>query len=41
MRQERVPLREDLFTEDAEGGALLASRCKFCGRSFSPKGGIV
>ena len=37
MERERTALREGLFTEDAEGGVLLASRCKSCGQVFFPK----
>jgi len=36
MKLSRVPLREGLFTEDAEDGVLLASRCKSCGQVFFP-----
>jgi uncharacterized OB-fold protein len=36
-RRARVPLREGLFTEDVEGGALLASRCQSCGHIFFPQ----
>ena len=33
---ERVPFEEGLFVE-TDGGALLASKCKSCGRVFFPK----
>lgn len=33
---ERVPFEEGLFVE-TDGGALLASKCKSCGRAFFPK----
>ena len=36
-RQARVPIREGLFTEDAQGGTLLASRCQSCGQVFFPQ----
>lgn len=39
MNRERIPLRKEMFTEDVEGGALLASRCKSCRRVFFPKRG--
>jgi len=34
---ERIPVREGAFTDSPEGGILLASRCKSCGRVFFPK----
>ena len=37
MKGERTPFAEGLFTEDAEGGILLASRCKSCGKVFFPR----
>jgi len=33
---ERIPFEKGLFME-ADGGALLASKCKSCGRTFFPK----
>lgn len=33
----KVPIREDTFIEDSEGGKLLASKCKSCGQIFFPK----
>lgn len=33
----RIPVKEGAFTEEAEGGVLLANRCKSCGRVFFPK----
>jgi len=33
---ERVPFEQGLFTEE-DGGALIASKCKSCGRTFFPK----
>jgi len=34
---ERVPFREGLFVEDAQGARLLANNCKSCGQIFFPK----
>ena len=34
---ERVPLVEDAFTETAEGGRLLGTKCRKCGQVFFPK----
>ena len=39
MKRDMVSLREGLFTEDADGAALLASRCISCGQVFFPKRG--
>jgi uncharacterized OB-fold protein len=39
VKRDRVHLREGLFIEDADGGALLASKCKSCGQVFFPKRG--
>lgn len=36
MSKERVPIREGYFTEDKDGGQLLASKCKSCGRIYFP-----
>ncbi len=33
----RVPVREGIFVEDAEGGKLLGNKCKSCGQIFFPK----
>jgi len=33
----RVPVREGIFVEDAEGGRLLGNKCKSCGQLFFPK----
>lgn len=33
----RVPVREGIFVEDAEGGKLLGNKCKSCGQLFFPK----
>jgi uncharacterized OB-fold protein len=35
--KEKILLREDLFGKDAEGQALLASKCTSCGQVFFPK----
>ena len=37
---DKIPLREDLFREGPDGGALLGCRCRSCGTSFFPKGVI-
>jgi len=37
MNKERIPFAEGLFIEDADGGALLASRCRSCGKAFFPR----
>lgn len=34
---QRVPIREDVFTEGPEGGKLLANKCRTCGQVFFPK----
>ena len=34
---ERVPVQDGLFIENAEGGVLLANKCKACGQVFFPK----
>ena len=34
---EKVPIREGTFREGAEGGVLLANKCKSCGQLFFPK----
>jgi uncharacterized OB-fold protein len=34
---EVVPVREDTFVEDADGGRLLGNKCKSCGQLFFPK----
>jgi uncharacterized OB-fold protein len=36
MSKERVPFREGLFTEEKDGGELLASKCKSCGQIYFP-----
>lgn len=37
MKRQKTPLRQELFTQDAEGAALLASRCNICDQVFFPK----
>ena len=37
MMANQVPLRDDLFIEDADGGTLNANKCKSCGQIFFPK----
>ena len=32
-----VPIREGAFVQGAEGGTLLANKCKSCGQVFFPK----
>jgi len=34
---EKIPVRQGLFVEEADGGVLLANRCKRCGQVFFPK----
>jgi len=34
---DKVPIREGIFTEGPDGGALLANKCKSCGQIFFPK----
>ncbi|MFO7773758.1 MAG: OB-fold domain-containing protein [Dehalococcoidia bacterium] len=36
MKRRKAPLREGLFTQDAEGAALLADMCNICGQIFFP-----
>jgi uncharacterized OB-fold protein len=36
MARERVPFQEGLFSEEGQG-ALLAERCRSCGRVFFPR----
>jgi uncharacterized OB-fold protein len=33
----RIPVKEGTFLENAEGGVLLANKCKSCGQVFFPK----
>lgn len=33
----RVPFREGVFRENAEGGALIGNKCTSCGQIFFPK----
>jgi uncharacterized OB-fold protein len=34
---ERVPVREDVFIEEADGWKLIGNKCKSCGQIFFPK----
>lgn len=34
---ERVPFEKGVFIEEADGGAIVANKCKKCGRVFFPK----
>jgi uncharacterized OB-fold protein len=34
---EKIPVKEGVFTEGPDGGALLANQCKSCGQIFFPK----
>jgi len=34
---EKIPVREGVFTEGPDGGALLANQCTSCGQIFFPK----
>lgn len=33
----RIPIREGIFRENAEGDALLANKCSSCGQIYFPK----
>jgi uncharacterized OB-fold protein len=36
MSKPRVPIRDGYFAEEADGGHLIASRCKSCSRLYFP-----